>query len=198
MSAALDLAGISAGFSEPGAGSQAVFRSALEALSRPGRVVEIPSDAAAPVMLHPASAALGLALLDQDTRAWLGSRVRRAGPYFRFHTGCALVERPQQADFAFLAGHELRELEDFSCGSDEYPERSATLVLQVQSLHNGDGWTLAGPGIRGTARLAVGGLPERFVEQWKRNAARFPRGVDVFLTCGEVACGLPRTTRIEA
>ncbi len=48
---ALDLGSIGRAFAEPGLASQAVFRRALEALSRPGRIVALESDAEAPASI---------------------------------------------------------------------------------------------------------------------------------------------------
>lgn len=187
-------------FSELAIGSQRVFRAALEALAHPGRIVELSSDAHGPDGLHAATCALALALLDQDTRLWRSPALAAgpAGAYLRFHTGCSLTEEAGAAQFALVIGAERLRLNDFPCGSDDYPDRSATLIVQVDSLREGSGWRLSGPGIKGVARLAIGGLPEDFPIQWKANDARYPRGVDLFLACGTYVCGLPRTTRIEA
>lgn len=196
---ALELAGIGRGFASPALASQQVFRAALEALSRPGRILQVPGDAELPAGLQPAAGALALALLDQDTRLWrspaLGADA--IGAYLRFHTGCELVADLRSAHFAFVEAGELPALDDLACGSDEYPDRSATLVIQVPSLSEGRGWRLAGPGIKGSARLSAGGLGAGFLAFWARNGALYPRGVDVFLASGERLCGLPRTVRVE-
>lgn len=199
MSASVRLAELGAAFSSPAFGSQMVFRAALEALSRPGRMMRLASDAQAPEGLNAAACALALALLDQDTRLWRspGLAGGAAGAYLRFHTGCSLTEDAHAAHFALLAGAELPRLDDFSSGSDDYPDRSATLIVQVDSLREGSGWRLSGPGVKGAARLAVGGLPADFSSRWEVNAAAYPRGLDMFLACGEYVCGLPRTVRIE-
>ena len=63
--------------------------------------------------------------------------------------------------------------------------------------HDGGGWRLSGPGIHGETRLSVPALGSEFLAQWERNRARFPRGIDLYLSRGETLCGLPRTTRIE-
>lgn len=187
------------GFGDPALASQAAFRRALDALSRPGRVVTIDCDAEVPPGVDPAACALALALLDQDTALWCAPSLGAScvGGYLRFHTGCALVARPEAAHFALAAGADLPALERFAAGSEDYPDRSATLLVQVPGLRDDAGWSLSGPGIRGRARLACDGLPEDFAAQWSRNAARYPRGVDAFLTCGRRVCGLPRSTRLE-
>jgi len=48
-----------------------------------------------------------------------------------------------------------------------------------------------------TRALAVTGLPAGFRAEWRANHARFPRGIDVILTCGNRLAGLPRSVVIE-
>jgi alpha-D-ribose 1-methylphosphonate 5-triphosphate synthase subunit PhnH len=196
----LDLAEIGPGFVDATLESQSAFRRALAALSRPGTVQECGEVPAPPGGVHPAANALLLALLDQDCRLWLSPSLNGAAAgYLRFHTGCVLVGDPRQADFALVAApSDLPPLGDFAAGTDEYPDRSATLVLQMDALGSDGGWRLTGPGIRGDAFLRTGDLGAGFPAQWQENAKRFPRGVDVFLVSGTRFCGLPRTTRIEA
>lgn len=201
MNAGFDLSRVNAGFSDPVGTSQAVFRDALEALAHPGQLVGVIASAKAPVGVHAASCALLLALLDQDTQLWVspGLAGGDAPGYFRFHTGCALNANPAAADFALVAApSELPALDRFASGSEAYPDRSATLVVQVPTLEAGCGWTLSGPGIRSTRCLSAGGLGEGFVAQWAQNRRGFPCGVDLFFACGAHLAGLSRTTRLEA
>jgi alpha-D-ribose 1-methylphosphonate 5-triphosphate synthase subunit PhnH len=110
-----------------------------------------------------------------------------------------LVGEPRLANFALVAAPaELPPLGAFDSGSDEYPDRSATLVLQLEALEADGPWSLIGPGVHGEARLRARGLGADFLAQWRANAKSFPRGVDLFLASGARLCALPRTTRIEA
>jgi alpha-D-ribose 1-methylphosphonate 5-triphosphate synthase subunit PhnH len=199
MSSVPELTAIGAGFASPALDSQRVFRGTLEALAHPGRIVRVESNATPPSGLHHSAAAIALALLDQDTRLWLSpSFSGTAGAYLRFHTGCAVVGDCAQADFALADAREMPPLEAFASGSEEYPDRSASVIVQVEDLSAVGGWRLSGPGIEQTARLAVRGLAPEFVAQWGRQRRAFPRGIDVYLACGSLLCGLPRTVRIEA
>lgn len=194
----LDLAGIAPGFADATLESQAVFRRGLAGLAHPGTLQECVDVPAPPQGVHPAANALLLALLDQDCRLWLSASLSGAvAGYLRFHTGCVLVGEPGHADFALVAAPaELPPLGSFDIGSDEFPDRSATVIVQVGALSAGGPWRLWGPGIRGEARLQAAGLGADFLAQWKHNAAAFPCGVDLFLASGNLLCGLPRTTRI--
>lgn len=200
---ALALSSLGAGFSNPSIGSQAVFRAALQALSHPGRVVDLPHDAETPACGRAASAALLLALLDADCRLWLSPSLAasEAAGWLRFHTGCVLVDSPAEAQFAWVAeGDDRPALGAFSAGTDAYPDQSTTCVLDVTGLHQpaGGGWALSGPGIRGTSRLAVEGRGlGAFASEWQDNHATFPQGVDVYLATEHQIVGLPRSTFIE-
>jgi alpha-D-ribose 1-methylphosphonate 5-triphosphate synthase subunit PhnH len=86
---------------------------------------------------------------------------------------------------------------ELEAGTDEEPERGATLILEVAALEEAGGWRLRGPGIRDEHRLRVTGAPQGFIPEWGRNHARFPCGVDVILCAGTRIAALPRSLRIE-
>ena len=87
-------------------------------------------------------------------------------------------------------------LGQFAQGTQEYPDRSTTLILQLPALDGGDALTFEGPGIRTRATIAPLGLPENFAEDWRANRARLPRGVDLILTAGDAIACLPRSARL--
>ncbi len=198
------LSALGAGFSHEALGSQGVFRSVLQALSQPGCPVAIAHDAEVPSAGCAASAAVLLALLDSECTLWLSPTLAasQAGTWLRFHTGCVLVDAPEQARFAWVAaGDDMPALARLQCGSDEYPDQSATCVVDVEVLApavEGVGaWRLTGPGIQAAQHLRVTGLPEDFEHQWAENHGAFPRGVDLVLATATHIAGLPRTTRID-
>jgi alpha-D-ribose 1-methylphosphonate 5-triphosphate synthase subunit PhnH len=177
----------------PAAASQRRLCDAFQALAQPGRVVETRSGLAS------AAYELLLALLDYGTPLWLSPSARFAAGTLRLRTGCSLVEQPASADYAWVgAAHELPALEAFIRTSEERPCRAATLFIEVPQLAMRGGWRLQGPAIGRHARLAVQGLPERFLAEWAKNRSRFPHGSDVFLASGRRFCGLPHTTDIVA
>ena len=191
-----------AGFDSEAFGSQAVFRVALQALSHPGQILTMPTDAQLPQSGHGAAALLLLGLLDADTTVWMSESLAQsdAAAWLRFHTGCVCVSDPHEAQFLWLAQGQdpiWPSLAQLRQGSDAYPDQSATCVIEVQSLQAGaSGWVLQGPGIATQQTLQVQGLAADFQAQWADNHGRFPQGVDVFLTTPTQVVGLPRTTRI--
>lgn len=189
------------GFSEPVMDAQASFRAALHALSYPGRVMEAGTMLVPPVPLHSAAAAIGLTLFDLDTPLWLddAAALPAVDSFLRFHTGCKRVKRAEQARFAVIADPaNMVALEVFDAGTDEAPDQSATLIVQVSRFFQGSGGvTLTGPGIRDKISILVDGLPTDFWRQRQMLQPLFPRGLDIFFTDENRFIALPRTTRVE-
>jgi len=188
------------GFVDPVLGSQRVFRRVLEAMAHPGRIVTLDALIDTPPSLAPASAAVCLTLLDFETPIWLDDAARssEAVEWLRFHCGVPLIDQPRAARLALmLAPATMPELEAFDAGTDAMPDRSATLILQVDELGAGAGPRLAGPGIADTTQLDVRGGPPHFWDLVRDNATRFPRGVDLLLASGRRLAALPRTVRVK-
>jgi alpha-D-ribose 1-methylphosphonate 5-triphosphate synthase subunit PhnH len=188
------------GFGDPVHDAQASFRTILDAMAHPGHIKELPIDLAAapPAPLGTAAAAIALALCDIDTPIWLGRPLAPVWPYLAFHCGAPATADPAQARFAFAADPaSLPPLESFALGSDEYPDRSTTLVIEVAGLIAGRGMRLAGPGIRGESLLSVAGLLAHFWEERAALAEILPRGLDVIFVSGSRLAALPRWTRVS-
>lgn len=188
------------GFADPVFDAQATFRAALDALAYPGRVRETGVALDAPAPLSPASAALLLALADFDTPVWLDAAAdtEAVRSYIRFHCGAPVTARPEEARFAIIAdAANFSGFAAFSIGEDRYPDRSATLLIEVPSLTGGPAATWAGPGIDGSIGTAIDGLPQAFRDGWADNHALYPLGVDVIFTSGTALTGLPRSIKVE-
>lgn len=179
--------------------SQSTFRSVLDALAEPGTVRSLSVAVAGPAPLDNATTALCLALADYETPIWLDATAstQAVSSYLRFHCGCPLTDDPLRAAFALVTQAANLDLGRFAQGSMEYPDRSATLLVQVPSLCDGPLRKISGPGIRETANLRVAGLAMDFDRQWQANTDAFPLGVDIVFCCGSEIVGLPRTTRIH-
>lgn len=200
MTGSADHTTLMAGLADPVLDSQSVFRSILRAMSFPGRRQSLDIKAPAPEPLGQAMAGLCLTLLDVDTPVWLDPRANTpaVADHLKFHCGTPLVTAPDDARFAVIAApREMPRLASFDAGSDQYPDRSATLLIQVPTLDRGRAVRLTGPGIKDHAMLFAAGLPAWFWEDWSANGRLFPTGVDVILTCGADLVGLPRGVKAE-
>jgi alpha-D-ribose 1-methylphosphonate 5-triphosphate synthase subunit PhnH len=190
---------IPAGFRNAAAESQAVFRIAMNAMARPGRQVPLHTGLAPPAPLAPTAAALLLALADFETPVWLDPPLADAigvAEFVRFHTGARLVGSAADAAFAVVAdAARMPPLAALPQGTPEYPDRSATLILQVDTLR-ASGWRLEGPGVAGHALFSAGPVAPDFAVQARANRGRFPCGVDIFFATGDAIAALPRSTRL--
>ena len=194
------IAEMPAGFSDKVLSAQSTFRSVMEAMARPGSIQRIVSAAGAPLAMMPGSAAIALTLFDHDTPIWLDSKMSATpdvGKWLKFHTSAPVVADSSIASFALIGDPQsLPALERFAFGSNEYPDRSTTLILQVEGLGDGPAVELQGPGIDGTAVLRASRQPHDLFERLSINAALFPRGIDVVLVHDDSIVAIPRTTRL--
>ncbi len=167
------------------------FRAALQAMARPGRI-ETVALARPPAPCSPAAGALILALCDTTTPVHLAPSHDDAGlrAWIAFHTGAPLVA-PEDAMFALGTWGALCPVDRFAIGTSAYPDRAATLIVEMDALE-AKGAVLRGPGIKDRAALS---LPE--VAAFQDNRRRFPLGFDCYFTCGDRLAGLPRSTHVE-
>jgi alpha-D-ribose 1-methylphosphonate 5-triphosphate synthase subunit PhnH len=196
MTEAIDVT--AAGFADPVDDAQLTFRAVLTALSEPGRVMTLPVTLETRLRVGPAALGLLLALADGDTPLWLDAAAAPAAGYLRFHTGAPILKHPGAARFALVAdARHCPPFDAFELGSEEYPDRSATLIIEVARLVEAGNLVLSGPGIPERRGLTIEGLPRGFRAAWAANRALFPRGIDILLTCGDRLAGLPRSVALE-
>jgi alpha-D-ribose 1-methylphosphonate 5-triphosphate synthase subunit PhnH len=189
-----------AGFADKVLSAQSTFRSVMDAMARPGSVQRIVSAAGTPSAMMCGTAAIALTLFDHDTPVWLDaamSATSDVAKWLKFHTSAPVVADSSIAGFALVGDPEnLATLDRFAFGSNEYPDRSTTLILQVESLTNGPAVELRGPGIDGSATLRASIQPQDLFERLAVNATLFPRGIDVVLVHDDSIVAIPRTTRL--
>jgi len=186
---------IAPGLADPPHDSQRLFRAVLEGFSHPGRIVALPQPPDSVGPLSTAATAFVLTLVDRDAPLWLAPAfdVAAVRDFVRFHTGAPLVAREAEALFALLTPDCVPLLDGFAVGSDPYPDRSATLIVEVPSLSDGPERLVRGPGIQDRVTTRIDGLPSSFWSEWKANHALFPCGVDIVFTAGTELLALPRS-----
>ncbi|MGO6735780.1 phosphonate C-P lyase system protein PhnH [Rhizobium ruizarguesonis] len=192
---------LTGGFAEPVFHAQSVFKMLMDGMARPGTIQTVQPDVAPPAPLGIAAGTIALTLCDHDTPVWLSQGLARSAvpEWLGFHTGAPLTSEKAEARFAFTeAGTALSSFGLFASGTQEYPDRSTTLIIELAELEGGRRLALMGPGIQSVTEMAPIGLPETFLRLWTENRALFPRGVDIVLTAGRRFLCLPRTTRITA
>jgi alpha-D-ribose 1-methylphosphonate 5-triphosphate synthase subunit PhnH len=196
------VAELPAGFADKVLSAQSTFRSVMDAMARPGSVQRIVAAAGTPAGIMRGTAAIALTLFDHDTPVWLDPRISETSnvtKWLKFHTGAPVVADSSICSFALIGdAAALPSLDRFSFGTNEYPDRSTTLILQVESLTQGKNLELRGPGIDGTAVLQARVQPADLFERLAINATLFPRGIDVVLVHDDSVVAIPRTTRLVA
>ncbi len=196
------VAELPAGFADKVLSAQSTFRSVMDAMARPGSVQRIAAAAGTPSPVMRGAAAIALTLFDHDTPVWLDpmmSETLDVAKWLKFHTGAPVVRDSSICSFALIGDAKaLPALDRFAFGSNEYPDRSTTLILQVDSLSQGPSFELRGPGIDGVAILQATIQPDDLFERLAINAALFPRGIDVVLVHDDSIVAIPRSTRLVA
>jgi alpha-D-ribose 1-methylphosphonate 5-triphosphate synthase subunit PhnH len=183
---------LSGAFAAPPVDAARAFRAVMRVMARPG-TIEAVKGATPPAPLSVAAGTALLTLCDPETPLHLASTADCAAvrDWITFHTGAPLVARAE-ATFALGSWEALMPLGDYPLGTSEYPDRSATLIVEMARLE-ATGARLTGPGIKDSAALS---LPE--VAAFQANASAFPLGLDFLFTCGDRVAALPRSTRVEA
>jgi alpha-D-ribose 1-methylphosphonate 5-triphosphate synthase subunit PhnH len=196
------IAELPAGFADKVLSAQSTFRSVMDAMARPGSVQRIAAIAGSPSPMMRGTAAIALTLFDHDTPVWLDplmSETADVTKWLKFHAGAPVIADSSVCSFALVGdARALPALDRFAFGSNEYPDRSTTLILQLESLTQGADYELRGPGIDGAAVLRALIQPADLFERLAINAALFPRGIDVMLVADDAVVAIPRTTRLAA
>lgn len=185
-------------FEDPALDSQSVFRSLLTAMSSPGEVVDLAVGFDAPAPLSPACALVLLTLADLETPVWLDAAADtpQVRQWLRYACSCPLAGDVEQAAFAVITDlGKAPRLSAFNRGTDEYPDRSTTLIVQVEALHSERGAMLEGPGIESPRKLAFEPCPEWFWAEAIENHGLYPRGVDLLFCSERSVASLPRSSR---
>ena len=194
------VAELPAGFADKVLSAQSTFRSVMDAMARPGSIQRITPTAGTPPAMMQGTAAVALTLFDHDTPIWLDSKLSATpdvGRWLKFHTSAPVVADSSISSFAVVGDpQDLPALDRFAFGSSEYPDRSTTLILQVESLTDGPALELQGPGIDGTVVLRAFIQPRDLFDRLSINVALFPRGIDVVLVHDDCIVAIPRTTRL--
>ena len=130
------VAELPAGFADKVLSAQSTFRSVMDAMARPGSVQRIEAAAGTPAAMMRGTAAIALTLFDHDTPLWLDASMSQTpdvAKWLKFHTGAPVIADSSICSFALIGdAGALPDLDRFSFGSNEYPDRSTTLILQVQ------------------------------------------------------------------
>ncbi len=179
------------GFEAPAIQSAHAFRGIMQAMAHSGKIFDI-EGAEPPAPLSAAAGCVLLTLCDTDTPVYLAGAADTPAirAWLAFHTGAPLVGR-SECMFALGSWRDLAPLSSYPIGTSQYPDRSATLIVESAEL-TPNGPMLTGPGIKDSAQLS---LPD--IAAFQDNHALFPLGLDFIFTCANRLAALPRTTEVS-
>ncbi|GAA3540981.1 phosphonate C-P lyase system protein PhnH [Nonomuraea rosea] len=185
--------------------AQADFRALLNVLARPGVLDAVGRSGGPPAL----AVAAGLADVEVPTAVLTAPGEEHWAEALHLATSAPPAAQDTARMVVALRPPTAAEIAGLTRGDVMHPEHGTRLVAAVTAVERagqpvpgaeGPGVVLAlsGPGVPGTRRIRVTGLPRAVFEALAEANADFPAGVDVFLVAqdGTVA-GLPRSTRIE-
>jgi alpha-D-ribose 1-methylphosphonate 5-triphosphate synthase subunit PhnH len=187
--------------------SQAIFRTILLAMARPGSIGGISvSDPRCPLPSCQVVAGILRTLLSHEVSfavvpglAGNPTAATELGAYLAEATGGQLCPI-EAADYVVLLGAPPGGLFlSLRRGQPAYPDESATLIASLPSFAPGSGVSLAlaGPGVTPGTRLELAGWSAQDVATMTAVNAEPPLGIDLILATphGQVAC-IPRSIRL--
>jgi alpha-D-ribose 1-methylphosphonate 5-triphosphate synthase subunit PhnH len=188
----MDTMALQGGFDALAEDAARAFRACMNAMAHPGRVFDL-TGAQPPAPLSVAAGTALLTLADGTTPVHLAGAhdVPTVRDWLTFHTGAPLVGA-DRAVFAVGSWAALLPLGAYPTGTAQYPDRCATLIVEVAELVAA-GHRLSGPGIEDHVLFD---LPE--ADAFAANAQHYPLGLDFLFTAGAQVAGVPRTTKVEA
>ena len=167
------------------------FRQALNAISTPGKIFDLSCNLNTPNGLSKSAGSLLLCLCDFDTPIFLSETFNtdEIRKWITFHTNSNFTEKGN-CKFALGNWEELLPFEKYQLGTDAYPDRSATLIINYEKISN-NGTKLFGPGIKNYTYF---NLPDE--KKFRNNNSLFPLGLDFFFSYENKFAAIPRSTRI--
>ncbi|UZE96243.1 phosphonate C-P lyase system protein PhnH [Alkalimarinus alittae] len=194
---AINTQGLWHGFQNEVIDAQHCFRKIMKAMSEPGFLVTLePLNTTGNI--SSATFSVALTLIDQDISVWVSPQLssREFIDNLRFYCGCRLTSSPLDADFVFIKLSEWQDLESYKQGTEEYPDRFPTLIIESEGLQEKGDIELRGPGIKGLRSVGITGIHQQHIDLLKNNQQRFPMGYDFIFTHADQLMALPRSTQL--
>lgn len=181
---------------------QHAYRQVVHAFAYPGEIVSLKQEAdklEVPLNCSPATSVLLYMLLDADTSFHAVGEEQLTDSIARL-TYCRSCTLETAAHVIVTKAHrdQLCEImRRVNIGTLEDPHLGATLLVECDSLKEGDELVLHGPGILHTHTIASL-LDGDWVEVRSLVNEEFPLGFDMLLIDADANCmALPRTTQVE-
>lgn len=183
--------------------TQALFRTLLDCMSRPGKIGKMaPSNGVLEIGLDPCVVSVALTLLDQEVSFHIVHDNGASSSMLQVYT-MARMAPMEQCDFVFLQGTDAVDIRSLKRGILTYPDESATVVCSVKRLSAAatrspgtTRLTLSGPGIKDKCQLCIDGIDQQLMSCWQTANQEYPLGIDwIFVDVEGNVCCIPRSTQ---
>ncbi len=179
--------------------NRALFRLLLQALSRPGELLQWTPPHSYHTELHDTTIDIAICLLDMERSFYYPNLDDAAASELVLRTGGKKAAL-EDADFIIVpctSENPKQLLLNAKRGDLIDPHTSATLLIDVDDLSRGSVFLLSGPGIETKRKASLDRLSE-CLEARNKAVSEFPMGPDILLIdrFGHIM-GLPRTTAIQ-
>lgn len=134
-----------------------------------------------------------------DNEVTFHTTFKSDGQEFSTLTGAMMADEIGESDYLIIKEKDLTTeiFEKASIGTLPSPEKSATLIIEVESFHEGQFYKLTGPGIKDEVMVQISLEPE-WVSNRNGKCEEYPLGIDLILIDGQSnMMSIPRTTKME-
>lgn len=177
--------------------TQAVYRQLVNAVSRPGHTEIITEEVKNYSDFSDAALLISLTLFDNEISFFSSDKTMRKE--LKVLTGGIPKQDYTTADFIVSKEADLKEeyFTEVMQGVLISPEKSATLIIEADSIGEGNEYRLSGPGIK-TATDVKLSLDRSWIELRNEVCKEFPLGIDLFMTDkNNNLVIIPRTSKVE-
>ena len=177
--------------------TQQVYRRLVNASSRPGHTENIAEEVKNYSDFSDAALLTAMTLFDNEISFFSQDKTMRKE--LRVLTGGIPNKDYTTADFIVSKEADLKEVlfTEAKNGILISPEKSATLIIDIDSIGEGTEYRLRGPGIKEATNIKLS-LGSRWMELRNEICKEFPLGIDLILTDKQNNLVIiPRTTKAE-
>ncbi|KAF5415878.1 MAG: phosphonate C-P lyase system protein PhnH [Euryarchaeota archaeon] len=180
--------------------SQRIFRSLLDAMANPGRIITLPDIRIKTPVANRYPLLLLMTLLDHEVSFCVLDQGTQVTEYLKTNTG-SKESRLKNSDFILVCGGSSHGLiPGARVGTLEYPDESATVIYDTGSVgadREDIFLELSGPGIVDKRMIGVSGIEQTEIEDVLA-MQDYPLGLDLIFSdnAGRMAC-IPRSTTMR-
>ncbi|RZN38297.1 MAG: phosphonate C-P lyase system protein PhnH [Methanosarcinales archaeon] len=180
--------------------SQRIFRSLLDAMANPGCIITLPDIRINNPAANMYPLLLLMTLLDHEVSFSVLDNGTPVTEHLKTNTG-SKESKLENSDFILVYGGSSHGLiRRAMVGTLEYPDESATVIYDTDSIGDIDGdvlLELSGPGIADKRRIGTSGIEQTEIED-VFTIQDYPLGLDLIFSdnAGRIAC-IPRSTTMK-